>query len=297
MKRVISYTISDLETCTIEKFLRGRGYTRQSLVELKKWENSTLVNGVWEHMNYTLKPHDVLTISICEDSSSEKIVPVNLPFTVVYEDDDVVVVNKPYNMPIHPSLNNYENSLANAAAYYYLGKGENFIFRCINRLDRDTSGLTVLAKHFVSAGILYNQMTLRQIKREYIAIVEGNIPEDSGTIDLPIGRADNSSIERCIDFINGESAITHYSVIDRKSTMTKLALHLDTGRTHQIRVHMKAAGHPLIGDFLYNPESTLLNRQALHSHKLSFKHPMTGEPLSFEAPLPQDMHSLWQNTP
>lgn len=293
MNRIINYNISPDEESTIERFLRSKGYTRQSLIELKKWRNSTLVNGVWEHQNHVLKAGDTLTISITEDSSSEKIPPVNLPFPIVYEDEDIVVVNKPFDMPIHPSLNNYDNSLANAAAYYYANQNEKFVFRCINRLDRDTSGLTIIAKHFVSAGILYNQMKNRQIHREYVAIVEGNFDDDNGTINLPIGRVNGSTIERCVDMENGEEAITHYKVIDFHNNMSMISLNLDTGRTHQIRVHMKAVGHPLIGDFLYNPDNKLMNRQALCSKKLSFTHPISGESLVFEIDLPEDMQKLW----
>jgi len=295
MNRIIEYGINTIEECvSVERFLRNKGYTKQSITELKKYNNSTMVAGKWVHMNHKLSLYDILTISFDETESSEKIPPVNLPFPVVYEDEDIIVVNKPCNMPIHPSLNNYENTLGNAAAYYFGQRGENHIFRCINRLDRDTTGLTIIAKHFVSAGILYNQMKSRQIKREYLAIVEDGGLEDEGVIDAPIGRLDGSTIERCIDWDNGERAITNYRVIDRNGKYALVSFRLETGRTHQIRVHMKYMGHPLVGDCLYNPNSTIMSRQALHSRRIDFVHPITMEEMVFECEMPADMAEVWK---
>lgn len=248
-------------------------------------------------MNRKAYAGDTLCVCIREDHSSQKIPPVELPFDIVYEDDDLVVVNKPANMPIHPSLNNYENTLGNAAAYYFAKKGEPLIYRCINRLDRDTSGLTIIARHALSSSILYEDMALRRIHREYTAIVsdsQNRLP-DHGTIDLPIGRNLNSTIERMIDHIHGERAVTHYQVVDRCGDLAVAKFHLDTGRTHQIRVHMKALGFPLIGDFLYNPKDSLMKRQALHAGKLSFAHPITGVELCFEVPMPDDMAQALTN--
>ena len=257
-------------------------------------KESILLNDVWEYVTCRVKEGDNLCIHICEEESSEKIPPIELPFPVVYEDEDIVVVNKPADMPIHPSLNNYENTLGNAAAYYFAKQNKAFIFRCINRLDRDTTGLTILAKHMVSAGILQSQMVERRIKREYLAIVDGIIEEDEGTIDAPIGRKDGSTIERMVDCENGERAVTHYRVLERKANTTLVALKLETGRTHQIRVHMTHKGHPLLGDFLYNPSDDRMSRQALHAWHLSFTHPITGEEMSFEAPVPEDMLECWE---
>lgn len=291
--RVLQYEIdAESEGMTIEKFLRKKGFTRQSIVRLKKCDRNAVIDNDWKHLNYVLKCGEKLFITLVDDESSEKIIPVKLPFLVVYEDEDIVVVDKPANMPIHPSLNNYENTLGNAAAYYFEQKGEKIVFRCINRLDRDTSGLTIIAKHFLSAGILHEMMKSRQIKREYIAIVEGEDISDFGTIDKPIGRVDSSTIERHIDYENGEKAVTHYKVLKRENGMSLLSLNLDTGRTHQIRVHLKSIGHPLVGDWLYNPENCIMKRQALHSYKLSFTHPITGEYMEFVSLLPNDMNEV-----
>lgn len=294
MERIITYDIPATYTGhKISEFLHNKGYSRQNITELKHMNESILLNGKWEYMNTRLHAGDRLTVHITEDASSEKIPPKELPFPIVYEDEDLVVVNKPANMPIHPSMKNYENTLANAAAFYYEKQGKPLIYRCVNRLDKDTTGLTIIAKHLVSCSILYTAMRERKIEREYSAIVQGEDLPDCGTIDLPLGRKDDSAIERTVDFQNGERAITHYEVIARNNELSFVRFHLETGRTHQIRVHMKAIGHPLIGDFLYNPTDTHMSRQALHAGKLSFVHPITGEPLCFEAPLPDDMKQVY----
>lgn len=296
MERVLEYIISQKDDGKLIKdFLQEKGFSRQNLVELKKIPESILLNGVWEYVTCKLTKGDILRIQIREEVSSEKIPPIELPFPVVYEDEDIVVVNKPANMPIHPSLNNYENTLGNAAAYYFMQQGKSFIFRCINRLDRDTTGLTVLAKHMVSCSILQSDMVKRGISREYLAIVEGVFENAEGTIDAPIGRKEDSTIERMVDFEKGERAVTHYRVLEQKENVTMVSLKLETGRTHQIRVHMTSVGHPLIGDFLYNPQNKGMTRQALHAWKLSFIHPITKEMMKLEAPVPEDMKIFWES--
>lgn len=295
MERILDYTI-DIKNAgkLIKDFLKEKGYSRQNVVELKKMERSILVNGIWEYVTYRLKEGDLLRIHIREEESSEKIVPVELPFPILYEDEDILVINKPADMPTHPSLNNYENTLANAAAYYFAKQGVPFCFRCINRLDRDTTGLTILAKHMVSCSILQEDMLNRQIKREYLAIVDGVLEEKNGTIDAPIGRKEGSTIERMIDYEKGERAVTHFRVLERKKNATLVALRLETGRTHQIRVHMTSIGHPLIGDFLYNPKDERMTRQALHAWHLTFIHPITKESMEWEAEIPEDMKIYWK---
>jgi len=327
MKRILTYNIPDSYTGkTISNFLSDQGFTNQSLKILRQHPEWVLLNEIPAFLNIPLncvepnsepekkctaelanesevdfiltpintkkvskQKNDTLKILVIETESSKKIPPVPLPFPIVYEDEDIIVLNKPSNMPIHPSLNNYENTLGNAAAYYFSQKNEPFIFRCINRLDRDTTGLTILAKHYISCGILYDAMANREIKRTYTAICEGENIDDEGTIDMPIGRKPGSTIERMVDFEQGEKAITHYKVLEKKNGLSLVKLQLETGRTHQIRVHMKAIGHPLIGDFLYNPNNHLMERQALHAGSISFVHPITREILNFDIPIPEDM--------
>lgn len=298
-ERIIHYRIpNSYEGHKISEFLRNQGISAKSIIRLKSDVENVLLNDEPGFINRILKKDDRLTLCVKELESSKKIPPVDLPLSIIYEDEDILIVNKPANMPIHPSMNNYENTLGNAVAYYYMKKGEPFLYRCINRLDRDTTGLTILAKHYLSCGILYDEMESREIKRTYYAIVENRTVFDApyahrllqtGTIDLPLGRKPDSAIERMVDIKSGDKAITHYRVLATNDGLSLLELQLDTGRTHQIRVHMQAIGHPLIGDFLYNPKDTHMKRQALHAGKLSFRHPITKEMLSFTAPVPQDM--------
>ena len=167
-----------------------------------------------------------------------------------------------------------------------------FIFRCVNRLDRDTSGLTIIAKHVVSAAILSSMNARREIHREYRAIVRGHLTPESGVITAPLGRKDSSIIERTVDFDHGEKAVTYYQFLEEKNGHSLVSLRLGTGRTHQIRIHMKYIGFPLIGDYLYNPDMEHITRQALHSYRLTFLHPITGQKMDFTAPLPDDMKKI-----
>lgn len=295
MNRTLTYHITEKEQgIPISNYLKNQGYSSRSLIELKKMAESVLINGEWVYLNRLLQAGDTLTIHIQEEESSEKIPPVELPLDIVYEDEDLMVINKPAGMPIHPSMNNYENSLGNALAWYFAKQGKPFVFRCINRLDKDTSGLTVIAKHIVSAGMLSAMVAAKAdasttFTREYLALVRGDVTPASGTISAPIARKEGSVLEREVNFESGEHAVTHYHVVTTQNGHSLVSLKLETGRTHQIRVHMKYLGFPLIGDHLYNPDMESMQRQALHSHRLCFRHPITHKLMEFTAPLPEDM--------
>lgn len=318
--RSILYHITGEESQQkVSSFLKKKGYSAQNRVNLKKDPQSIWVNGFCVYQNAILQEGDVLMVQIREQEESDGIVPVELPLDIVYEDEDLLVINKPAGMPIHPSLHNYDNSLGNALAWYFKEQNKPFVFRCINRLDRDTSGLTIVAKHMVSAAILSHMVAAKSkegleaqgIHREYLAIVEGHVTPEKGVIDGPIARKESSCLERVVDWEHGERAITHYRVLRETENYSLVALLLETGRTHQIRVHMSNQGYPLVGDFLYNPayvgnqidrvaeakpqqETTdyIIHRQALHAHKLSFPHPMTGKHMEFCVPMPEDMQRL-----
>lgn len=293
MNRTLNYRIKEDEAgLRVEQYLKRKGYSSQNLATIKRMPQSILVNGVHYYMRQTLNAGDNLTVQITEEKCSDKIPPVELPLDIVYEDEDIIVINKPAGMPIHPSLNNYYNTMANALAWYYQEQGKPFIFRCCNRLDRDTSGLTVVAKHLVSAGILSTMTSKKEVKRKYLAIASGHVTPREGTIDAPLARKEGTIIERTVDWERGERAVTHYEIVKTTKSHSLVALELETGRTHQIRIHMKHLGYPLIGDYLYHPDMTLIERQALHSHELSFRHPITGETMTFTAPLPNDMQRV-----
>ena len=295
MNRNIDYIIDeDSAGLRVEQFLRRKRYSGQNLSEIKRMPKSILVNGVHYYMRQELSKGDHLQVRICETQNSEKIPPTKLPLDIIYEDEDLLVLNKPAGMPIHPSLNNYTNSMANALAYYFQSQGKPFIFRCCNRLDRDTSGLTIVSKHLVSGSILSDMTKYREVHREYLAIARGSVTPSEGTIQAPLGRKEGTIIERTVDWEHGEDAVTHYKVVKEANGHSFVSLRLETGRTHQIRIHMKYLGYPLIGDYLYNPDMEYMTRQALHSHHMEFTHPITGEHMSFTAPLPEDMARVMQ---
>lgn len=215
--------------------------------------------------------------------------PQNIPLNIVYEDDSLMVINKQPGLIVHPTKGHPAGTVANALAYYMEQTGVRWKIRFVNRLDMDTSGLLLVAKNAYCQNDITNQMRKNLIKKKYTAIVKGIINEESGTVDLPIGRPDPEDVRRGV-MADGAPSVTHYRVIRRLAGHTLVELVLETGRTHQIRVHMSSIGHPVLGDHLYGGENVLLiERQALHAESLSFTHPMTGLPVSFSAPVPEDM--------
>lgn len=291
MKKRLTYHIdSTMEQQTIEQFLRSLGYSRNLMIHLRSTPLSITVDTNLAYTTHRLSSGEVLTIQLEETEVSKNIVPVPMDLNIIYEDEDILVVCKPANTPVHPSQGYYDCTLANGLAHYFQQKGEPFVYRAVNRLDRDTTGLLIIARHQLSASILSHMVQNREIHREYLAAADGKT-DCSGTICAPIARAEGSTIERCVSLESGEYACTHYRRLHYSHTLncSLVSLVLDTGRTHQIRVHMKYIGHPLYGDFLYNPDYRFISRQALHSHRLCFLHPLTKERLQFEAPLPEDM--------
>lgn len=279
---------------TVDQFLLSNGYSAALIRRLRHTEQSILKNGSPVYTTYRLDEGDSLAVTLPEEHGSENIVPVPMDLDIRYEDRDLLVVNKAAGVPIHPSQGNHDNTLANGIAWYLGEKGEAATYRAINRLDRDTTGLLILARHALSACMLSEMVRTHAIRRCYLAAASGLVPPE-GVIDAPIARTCDSTIERCVDFERGDSARTHYRTLcyNRDTDCSLVELRLETGRTHQIRVHMKHIGHPLPGDFLYNPDYRLIGRQALHSWQLDFNHPIKKEPLHFEAPLPEDMRRLF----
>lgn len=302
MNRTLNYQITDKnDQISIRDFLQKKGYSRHIRTWIKQHPDSLVLNGTPVLSYVELHPGDLLTVSLKEEESSEKILPTPMPLHIVYEDEDILIINKEADTPVHPSIGNYENTLANGVAWYYASQNKSFVFRCINRLDRDTTGLLILAKNMLSGALLSQQMKRREIHRTYLSIVEGKVPAE-GIISAPIARACDSLIERRVDWENGDHAVTHYKCLSTlphipedltsefpPQGISLVQLQLETGRTHQIRVHMSHLGHPLVGDTLYNPSTRLMKRQALHSYSLEFVHPVTGKEMYFTAPLPPDM--------
>jgi 23S rRNA pseudouridine1911/1915/1917 synthase len=289
--RTFRHTITEKDAGkTIETFLLEREYTPACIKHLKKAEKRITVNGIWEFINKKLKAGDLLETTFVEDGGSENIPAVDMPLDIVYEDEDILVINKAANVPIHPSKGYEYSSLANGVIYYYEKKGIPFVFRSVNRLDQNTTGLVIVAKNMLSGAILCESMRRREIHRTYLAITEGELPEN-GKIELAIGRREGSAVERCIDE-NGQTAVTHFERLSYANGHSLAKVILETGRTHQIRLHMRAIGHPLPGDSLYNPNFEVIGRHPLHSWKLEFPHPITKEMMRFEQELPEDMKKI-----
>lgn len=247
-----------------------------------------------ENIAYTWSPisiGDKICILIDFEENSSNIVPTPIILDILYEDNAFLIVNKPPFMPVHPSALHYTDSLSNGIKHYFNSIGLNKKIRPINRLDKDTSGIVIFAKNEYIQECLVKQMKLKTFVKEYLAVLDGILSENKGTICAPISRKENSIIEREISE-NGDNAITHFEVLKTYNNMSLVKFVLETGRTHQIRVHSKFIGHPIIGDTLYGTASPLINRQALHAYKVSFIHPITKKQISITTDLPQDISLL-----
>lgn len=273
---------------TIKTLLRNHiGISAAILAKLKKYPDGILVNGVHQNVNYILKNGDKLCINI-RDNASQNIEPINIPIDILFEDDEIIAVNKPRNMPTHPSQNHHGDTLANGVMYYY--KNTSFTFRPITRLDRDTSGVVLIAKNQLSASVLSEQMLNFKIQKQYIAVCHGVFENKSGVIDAPIARLDGSGILREVSE-SGKTAVTDYEVISEKNHLTLVKLFPKTGRTHQLRVHLSHIGHPIYGDDLYG--SPVKDKKTLlHCEKICFIHPKTNENTEIVAKIPEDITEI-----
>lgn len=246
--------------------------------------------------NYKVRAGGMFVVDIPEPEPIEA-VPENIPLDIIYEDDDVVVLNKARGMVVHPAPGNYTGTLVNALLYHCSNlSGINSAIRpgIVHRLDKDTSGIMIVAKNDAAHISLSQQIQSKTAVRTYLAVVRGNIKTDSGTIETQIARDKTDRKKMAVVKEGGRDAITDYEVLERFGKYTLVRCKLRTGRTHQIRVHMEYLGYPLVGDPKYSPMKTPfgIKGQALHSHTLEFTHPRTGERMKFEAPLPEDMHKI-----
>jgi 23S rRNA pseudouridine1911/1915/1917 synthase len=277
----------------IDKFitLQQEDWSRSQVQQWIK-EGRVTVNGEPVKSNYKVSVDDEITLRVPPPKEME-IKPEPMPLDIVYEDSDVVVVNKPRGLVVHPAPGHYSGTLVNGLLAHCKDlSGINGVLRpgIVHRIDKDTSGLLMVAKNDKAHLSLAQQLKEHTVNRTYVAIVHGVIPHEMGTIDAPIGRDPKNRQQMAVVFENSKPAVTHFVVLERFQEFTLVELKLETGRTHQIRVHMKYIGYPLAGDPKYGPKHTLeLNGQALHAKTLGFTHPRTGERLEFEAPLPQDL--------
>ncbi len=284
----IKFTVNEeYDGKLVKEFLRrGCGVSSTLLTRLKLVENGIARNGVHIRSVDRLNVGDEIVIALPDDEND--ITPINLPIKIIYEDDHVIVFDKAPFMAVHPVHGHIDDTLANAAAYYAKTKNEIWTFRAINRLDRDTSGALLAAKNAYSAALLP-----KSVRKKYIAVCEGII-SSSGVIDAPIRLKEGHSIQREVGE-GGVRAVTRYDPIKIGKYHTLVEFELETGRTHQIRVHMSDIGHPLAGDDMYGGSLDNISRQALHCGEISFIHPITGECLTIASPLPKDMEELIKN--
>lgn len=280
--RVIHFEIKEKDNNKqIKEFLRDFGLSSSLLTRLKQTENGITVNGNFARTIDRLSIGDRLVISIQNKGHMPKPLENN-NVQMVYDDEDILVLNKPFMMPVHESRNHQGDTLANAAACYMVS---DTAFRAVYRLDRDTSGLVLIAKNELAASKLAGR-----IKKDYYAICEG-VLTDSGTIDLPIRRVNDSIIERGV-FPDGEKAVTHWCAVKNNGECTLLKINLETGRTHQIRVHFSHIGHPLLGDSLYKGNCEQITRQALHCKTIYFTHPVTEKQMQIDSDFPADFYQI-----
>jgi 23S rRNA pseudouridine1911/1915/1917 synthase len=275
----------------VKDFLKEQEISKTALTDIKFKGGQILVNGEEVNVRYQLKIGDVLTIYFPLEEPSEGIVGETLNLDIVYEDKFLLVVNKPARMNTIPSREHPYGSLAGALVGYYKLCGIIATSHIVTRLDRDTSGLVLVAKHRHTHHLLSKQQKNGMVKRTYEALVEGGLPHEYGTIEEPIGRSPGSIIEREVQ-ADGQYACTHYKVLEKFNDFTYVELKLETGRTHQIRVHLSYLGYPLLGDDLYGGGLSLIARQALHCKKIAFYHPFLEQVMEFEAPLPIDMLAI-----
>ena len=282
----------------IDKYLSNEmsGFSRSYIQKLMK-DGHVYVNGKAVKANYKLAYDDMITVEI-PDLVEPDIVPENIPLDILYEDDDILIVNKPKGMVVHPAAGHYSGTLVNALMYH-CGEslsGINGVMRpgIVHRIDMDTTGSLLVCKNDQAHQKLAEQLKVHSIKRVYHAIVRGNLKEDSGTIDAPIGRHPVDRKKMSINYQNGREAVTHYQVLERFGDYTYISCRLETGRTHQIRVHMASIRHPLLGDNVYGPQKCpfKLQGQTLHAKILGITHPTTGEYMEFDAPLPEYFEDL-----
>lgn len=265
--------------------------TRRLLTDIKFHGGKILVNGKNVNVRYQLTAGDEVTILLPEESISEKMTPYYMPLEIVYEDEHILVVNKPAYLPTIPSHSHPDVSLAHAILAYYEKNNITSTIHIATRLDRDTSGLVLIAKHRYAHSLLAKQQVQKKVDRYYLAIVEGNINAQKGTISLPIAKKEESVIERTVDE-QGQEAITHFEALGKNESHSLLKVKLETGRTHQIRVHFSAIGYPLAGDTLYGGSTHAIARQALHCVSITFQHPFSHERISLRSKLPEDMRLL-----
>ena len=294
--RFVEYVVEKhLDGATVLTVIRKElGLSGSTLRHLKFLDNGIMLDGERVTVRRIVHEGDRLCLATDDTEAQEHLLPVDLPLSVVFEDADVVVPDKPADMPTHPSHNHHEDTVANALAFRYRERGIPFVFRPVNRLDRNTSGLVLIARNRPAAGYLAAAMREGRIHKQYLAVLDGIPEQDEGTIETYIRRTAESIIvrENCAEGEGGDHALTHYRVLCAENGHALVLASPITGRTHQLRVHFSGIGCPIVGDDMYGTPSPLIARHALHAYRLTFPRPSDGEPITLAAPLHEDMRAL-----
>ena len=260
------------------------------IIKLKKSQQIYL-NDKPVFINKNIIIGDKILIDLDFEEASDNIVPIKMYLDILYEDDGLLILNKPPFIPVHPSMDHFEDSLSNGVKYYFNSISLNRKIRPVNRLDKNTSGIVIFAKNEYIQECLIKQMKSGSFKKEYLAVVDGIIDKEFQVVDAPIARKENSIIERCVSK-NGDNAITEVQLLNTFDNYSLIKCNLKTGRTHQIRVHLSYIGHPILGDDLYGIKTNLINRQALHAYKVSFIHPIIKKEFKIDTEIPDDISNL-----
>jgi pseudouridine synthase, RluA family len=290
---ILKYTVTDKDAgAKLDSILRSKmNLSRRMVTGLKK-SNNIFINGKRSLTNTIVSEGDEVAVNLIKDESQD-IEPEDIPIDIIFEDRDLLIANKQPGIVVHPTKGHPQGTLSNGIIYHWRKNGESNIVRLVNRLDRDTSGLIIIAKNQFTHQAMAKLMDGGLVEKTYTAVVHGVVEKDEGTIDLPIDRPTWESIKREV-METGIRAVTHYRTVERFENASLLEIKLETGKTHQIRVHMTYTGHPLFGDTLYgeSDDSRLITRQALHAVRLTFPHPRSGEKLDITAALPEDIQNL-----
>ncbi|QGU95523.1 RluA family pseudouridine synthase [Clostridium bovifaecis] len=279
------------EELKLGEYLRYNAELSSRFIKKAAKDRRIKVNNKEVTLSYKLKSEDIIEVQVNKEEEQD-IIPEKMDLDIVYEDQDIIVLNKPKGMVVHPTKRHLNGTLSNGLLYYFKEKKENSIVRLVNRLDMDTSGLIIVAKNAFSHMALARDMQKDEFVKSYLAIVHGNIKEKEGVIDKPIYRVGEGTIKRIIDE-RGQRSVTRFEVIKSYEDADLVKLTLETGRTHQIRVHLSSTGHPIFGDALYGEEENeYIERQALHAYRLEFPHPKDRRILKLESELPFDMKNL-----
>lgn len=284
----LRYEVIENKYYNVKEVLKAHFHISDRLLTKLKKSKQIYLNCTPIYVTEKIKLHDIIEVNIDFNETSDNIVPIKIKLDIIFEDEALLIINKPAGIPVHPSQNHYTNSLSNGVKHYFNENNLNKKIRPVNRLDKDTSGIVIFAKNEYIQETLVRQMKDNTFKKEYIAILEDNLKENTGTINAPIARKAGSIMEREVSEI-GETAISHFELIENKEEYCIVKYSLATGRTHQLRIHSKYIGHPIVGDTLYGKSSPIISRQALHAYKISFIHPLTKKHIILQAPIPEDM--------